>query len=136
MNKPKGCVTTCSDEKGRRTVLDILYRVAPEIRKHRVYPVGRLDYDTEGLLLLTNDGEFYKRIAHPSAEVEKEYVAIVDDGKEVRVTIKEGKNRQVRKMLANDGYDVKSLKRVRIGRLELGELGKGGVVVLDKAPVI
>lgn len=75
MNKPTGIVSTTRDEKGRKTVLDLL---DPEDREMRVYPVGRLDFDTAGLLLLTNDGELTERLTHPRHEIEKEYLVRVD----------------------------------------------------------
>ena len=72
MNKPKGCVTTVSDDRGRKTVIDI---VLADFQDTRLFPVGRLDYDTEGLLILTTDGDLCNRITHPSSEIEKIYVA-------------------------------------------------------------
>ena len=78
-NKPKGCVTTCSDDKGRKTVLDVIGDVGA-----RVFPIGRLDYETEGLLILTNDGDFARYIMHPSSEIKKIYVATVDIIKQSR----------------------------------------------------
>ena len=154
LNKPLGYVTTMSDEHGRSTVRELVADVA-----ERIYPVGRLDYDSEGLLLMTNDGEFANMIAHPSYGIEKTYIAIVQgnatdaeallknpieiDGHIVKavsvtlsggsshgggvfnITIKEGRNRQVRKMLAKFGLEVTSLKRVSIGSLELGSLNVG-----------
>ncbi|MDE0803359.1 MAG: pseudouridine synthase [Acidimicrobiales bacterium] len=139
LNKPKGVVTTASDPHGRPVVLDL---VPPE---PRVFPVGRLDMDTEGLLLLTNDGEVTHRLTHPSYGVEKEYLAHVDgrpsrgalrslrEGVElddgltapakastvgddvIRLVIHEGRNRQVRRMCEAVGHPVVRLVRVRIG---------------------
>jgi 23S rRNA pseudouridine2605 synthase len=139
LNKPRGVVTTASDPQGRPTVVSL---VPPE---PRVFPVGRLDVDTEGLLLLTNNGELAHRLTHPSFGVEKEYVAEVrgrpspavlralrngvdlDDGRTapakvalveptvLRVTIHEGRNRQVRRMCEAVGHPVVRLVRVRIG---------------------
>jgi 23S rRNA pseudouridine2605 synthase len=139
LNKPTGVVTTASDPQGRPTVIDLVPA------EPRVYPVGRLDLDTEGLLLLTNDGELANRVAHPSRGVEKEYVAHVegrptratlrrlregvelDDGLTaparvampapgvVRLVIHEGRNRQVRRMLEAVGHPVVRLVRTRIG---------------------
>jgi 23S rRNA pseudouridine2605 synthase len=83
LNKPKGCVTTMSDPEGRPTVMHLLRGV-----KERVFPVGRLDYNSEGLLLLTNDGEFAQRMAHPSYEVDKTYVAEVD-GRVSKTTVEQ-----------------------------------------------
>ena len=75
MNKPKGCVTTVSDDRGRKTVMDIVRADFPDTR---LFPVGRLDYDTEGLLILTTDGDLCNRITHPSSEIEKIYVAKIE----------------------------------------------------------
>ena len=141
LNKPRGVVTTADDPQGRETVVQLV----PE--EPRVYPVGRLDYDTEGLLLLTNDGELAHRITHPSYGVKKEYLAEVDgtvspaalralrDGIElddgptapadvslvapnlVRIAIHEGRNRQVRRMLEAVGNPVTRLARTRIDRI-------------------
>ena len=141
LNKPTGVVTTADDPQRRPTVIDLVPSDS------RVYPVGRLDADTEGLLVLTNDGELTHRLTHPSFGVEKEYLAHVDgivganalrrlrDGVElddgmtapatvssptpglVRITIHEGRNRQVRRMLAEVGHPVRRLVRVRIGPL-------------------
>lgn len=139
LNKPTGVVTTASDPEGRRTVLDLV-PPAP-----RVFPVGRLDYDTEGLLVLTNDGELANRLAHPSHGVAKEYLAEVagspgagalrrlregvelEDGRTapavvgqvapgaLRIVVHEGRNRQVRRMLEAVGHPVRRLVRTRIG---------------------
>jgi 23S rRNA pseudouridine2605 synthase len=155
VNKPAGIIATTSDERGRRTVLDIV----PDNYRHlRLYPVGRLDKDSTGLLLLTNDGDLTYRLTHPKFEHEKEYLIQVDgalkpedkrklekgieleDGmtypvvvKEIKsqppfnysITTHEGKKRQVRRMLANLGYQVLALKRVRMGSLNLGNLREG-----------
>lgn len=145
--KPRGVVTTLSDEKGRRTVAELVQDCGV-----RVWPVGRLDCDSEGLLLMTDDGELTNRLIHPSHEVEKEYQVWVTgfrpdsvealsrpmtlDGQRLRpagvrllrqegeravlsVTIHEGKNRQVRRMCASCGLAVRRLKRVREGALAL-----------------
>lgn len=153
LNKPRGYVTTLSDEKGRKTAAQLVAGCGV-----RVWPVGRLDLDSEGLLLFTNDGEGTNRLLHPSHEVEKEYHVTVTgdvaaalpilsgpmelDGQplapaEVRllksapeggllsVVIHQGKNRQVRRMCALAGLEVKRLVRVREGRLTLGELAPG-----------
>ena len=139
LNKPAGVVTTASDPQGRPAVVDLVPR------QPRVFPVGRLDADTEGLLLLTNDGELAHRLTHPSFGVEKEYLAEVrgtpppgairrlregvelEDGTTaparvsllppnlVRIAIHEGRNRQVRRMAAAVGHPVTRLVRTRIG---------------------
>lgn len=147
LNKPRGYITTLSDEKGRKAVADLVADCGT-----RVWPVGRLDLDSEGLLLLTNDGELTQRLTHPSHEVEKEYYTwvkgdvlaawpiltepMVLDGERLRaadvkfireeadrtllsIIIHEGKNRQVRRMCAFSGLEVKRLKRVREGELLL-----------------
>ena len=160
LNKPAGVVSTVSDEKQRRTVIDIL---PDTYRRHRLYPVGRLDIDTTGLLLLTNDGDLTYRLTHPRFEYEKEYyVAIrgvlkeeekqqlrrgilLEDGmthpakvREIAlppynysVTIHEGRKRQVRRMFERLKHTVLALKRVRIGNLNLGDLSEGKVRPLE-----
>ena len=154
LNKPRGYVTTLHDEKGRKDVTMLLGGI-----RERLYPVGRLDMDSEGLLILTNDGAFANLLAHPSHEVEKcyetrvegdvseEHLAILrgpleldgyrlrpagievleryENGALLRVTIHEGRNRQVRRMCELAGLKVKRLCRVREGSLELGDLGSG-----------
>ena len=153
MNKPKGYACTASDEKGRKTIFDL---VESDVR---LFNVGRLDYDTEGLILLTNDGDFANLITHPKYHFEKEYIATVEgevkegdlavlrkgvvidgvrmptakvkllsfDGKwsKVSVIIDEGQNHQVRRMFEAIGKDIKLLKRVRIGDVQLGGLYRG-----------
>jgi 23S rRNA pseudouridine2605 synthase len=149
LHKPSGVVTTASDPQGRRTVVDLVE--SPQ----RVYPVGRLDRDTTGLLLLTNDGELANRLAHPRHGVEKTYVADVegdpppdvlrrlaegvelDDGPtasarvrrlgagRVELVIHEGRNRQVRRMCEAVGHPVRRLHRSAYGPLELGALAEG-----------
>lgn len=153
LNKPRGFVTTLSDEKGRKNVSSLVSDCG-----QRVYPVGRLDMDSEGLLILTNDGDFANRLMHPSHEVDKVYRVLVDgyaepcfkrltepmqlDGYEIKtpdvlmlnndsgraelqITIHEGKNRQVRRMCAIAGMKVLRLKRIAEGGVQLGELPKG-----------
>lgn len=153
LNKPRGFVTTMSDEKGRKDV-SALVKDCPV----RVYPVGRLDMDSEGLLLMTNDGEFAHRMMHPSHEVQKTYRVrvkgyspeklelvkrpIVLDGYRIKppvvslqewkndaaqllITIHEGRNRQVRRMCAEAGMQVLRLIRISEGTLTLGNLEKG-----------
>ncbi len=153
-HKPAGEVTTVSDPEGRTTVLD-RFRNFPV----RLFPVGRLDYDSEGLLLLTNDGELADKMMHPSNEVNKAYLALVDgmvtmdevkklrngielDGRltspasvrvmkleesrtHLLVTIHEGRNRQVRRMLDAVGHQVLALRRVQFGPLVLGNMKRG-----------
>lgn len=149
LHKPRGFVTTLSDEKGRHIVTELVTDCGV-----RVYPVGRLDMDSEGLLLLTNDGDFANRLMHPKHEVEKTYLAWVSgfsemaaenmkkpmelDGYAIRapkvriikpglleITIHEGRNRQVRRMCEAVGMQVTRLKRVREGALSLGDLPLG-----------
>lgn len=154
MNKPKGYASTSSDEKGRKTIFDLV-----EDKSVRLFNVGRLDYDTEGLILLTNDGDFANRVIHPSFEIEKEYMVTVEgkmqesefavlrkgavvngermpeakvkpisfDGKftKLSVVITEGQNHQVRRMFEAIGRSIRLLKRVRIGQVRLGNLYRG-----------
>ena len=153
LNKPRGYVTTVSDEQGRKTVMDLLTGIHT-----RIYPVGRLDRDSEGLLLLTNDGALTQRLLHPSHEVSKEYHVTVSgpvehaaenlrrirdvagmairpaevqmlrregNRAELRIVIHEGRNRQIRRMCARCGLEVLRLQRVREHCLELGTLPLG-----------
>ena len=156
MNKPKGYVCTVKDDKGRKTVMDLL----PPSAK-RLFPVGRLDYDTEGLLILTNDGDLTYRLTHPKNEIPKTYLVktekpvsdedlvklrsgvIIDGvktqkcnvrlietlktGSKLHITITEGRNRQVRKMFEAVGNFVDFLKRIKIGDLTLTGLNRGEV---------
>ena len=151
--KPRGVVTTTRDEKGRKTVLDLI-----ETNK-RLYPVGRLDYDTSGLLLLTNDGELTNILIHPKNEIDKVYIAKINgimngfeiktlekgvliDGKKtapckvkvrkkekdssiIELTIHEGKNHQVKKMFETIGFKVLKLKREKLAFLNLSGLKPG-----------
>ena len=156
MNKPKGCVCTVSDDKGRKTVIDFL----PE-GVGRIYPVGRLDYDTEGMHILTDDGDLAYRLTHPKNEIPKTYLVRIEgtvsepelnklragvelDGRmtnkstvriietdkkytKMHVTITEGRNRQVRRMFESIGKNVDFLKRVKIGDMGLGSLERGKI---------
>lgn len=156
MNKPKGYVCTVEDDRGRKTVMQLL---PPDAG--RVYPVGRLDYDSEGLLLLTDDGELTFRLTHPKNEIPKTYLVRIEgsigeqqlnklrsgvelDGKltkrckikvvetdkeytKLHITITEGRNRQVRRMFETVGKEVVFLKRISIGELSLGSLDRGKV---------
>ena len=151
LNKPRGYVSTVKDERGRRTVLELL----GENFSERVYPVGRLDLNSEGLLILTNDGDLTNALIHPRFEVTKTYRAKVsgdvteekldklragielDDGLTapaeiyrldkdlVEITIHEGRNRQVRRMFAAIGCDVKRLRRIKFAGLTLEGVGVG-----------
>ena len=153
LNKPKGFITTASDDRGRKTVMDLVTDVGT-----RVYPIGRLDMNTEGLLLMTNDGQFANAVMHPSYNKSKTYEVhvrgdvenvenilgrpiMVDtrlvqaasvwlieqtrNGGVLQITIYEGRNRQIRKMCAQCALEVLSLKRLSIGSLELGSLKSG-----------
>lgn len=154
MNKPRGYVTTVSDELDRKCVMDLLSDL-----EERVYPIGRLDRNSEGLLLFTNDGEFANSIMHPSKHISKTYRVTVRpdisdeqlvrlaegveiDGKKtlpanivvkdkqpgrvvLLITIKEGRNRQIRKMCEAVGLEVARLRRISIGPVKLGMLKSG-----------
>lgn len=153
LNKPRGYVTTLSDEKGRPTAASLVADCG-----QRVYPIGRLDMDSEGLLLFTNDGSFANRAMHPSHEIQKTYQVWVsgfsqegfqrlqepvvldgyrikppklkllsyqNDRAELEITIHEGRNRQIRRMCQMAGMQVTRLKRIREGYLELGSLPLG-----------
>lgn len=153
LNKPTGVITSASDERGRKTVIDIVKS------KERIFPIGRLDYNTSGLLLLTNDGEIFNKIMHPRVELFKTYIADVkgyitdkeveqlkngidiggyvtakakvfiqkrdDNRSTIRISISEGKNRQIRRMCSKINHDVINLKRISIGDIKLGQLKIG-----------
>ena len=155
LNKPAGILSTTGDERGRKTVIDIL---PTEYRDKGLYPAGRLDLESTGLIILTNDGELAYRLTHPRFEHDKEYLVsinskltaaeterlekgiMLEDGmtypariKRIKpappynysITIHEGRKRQVKRMFRELGYRVHALKRVRIGSLRLGELEEG-----------
>ena len=165
MNKPKDTITTVSDERGRKTVLDIISRTI----KERIYPVGRLDRDTTGLLVLTNDGELAQKLSHPSFKVKKLYHAVLnraltkndldkireglmlEDGKaevdainhlegeakdQVMIEIHIGKNRIVRRIFEQLGYQVEKLDRVFYGGLTKKDLPRSGYRSLTQQEVI
>ncbi|KPV55104.1 RNA pseudouridine synthase, partial [Paenibacillus sp. A3] len=155
-NKPKGVITSAQDPEGRKTVTEFFKNI-----KQRIYPIGRLDYDTEGLLLLTNDGEFAHLLTHPKHHVPRTYLATVkgvphgslldklkngielDDGMTapaeveyqdvrpetneavVKITIYEGRNRQVRRMFDAIHHPVIKLKRIQFGPLQLSGIPRG-----------
>jgi len=155
LNKPRGVITTTSDDKNRKTVVDLIETPT------RIYPVGRLDYDTTGVLILTNDGELTNGLIHPSSNIEKVYVAkikglinpeslkklslgVIIDGKKtskakaklkkwdkkketsiVELTIHEGRNHQVKKMFEAVGYEVLKLKREKFAFLDVKDLKPG-----------
>jgi len=154
LNKPKKVVCTNSDPEGRRRAIDLLGKI-----KYRVYPVGRLDADSQGLLIMTNDGELANQLTHPRYGIAKTYIAEInswvteedigklkkgiylEDGKAtfsgvkivsrgpkktiLEITLREGRNRQIKRMLARLGHPVRQLTRTRIGKLTLKGLGPG-----------
>ncbi len=154
LHKPKGYITSLSDNKNRKTVMELMRGVHT-----RVFPVGRLDYDTEGLLIMTNDGDIANILIKPNSKIEKSYmvtisgsiskeevkklctgvdiggyttkpcsVQIVDENEnqtKLKITITEGKNRQIRRMLEAIGKEITFLKRVQIGEIRLGGLSRG-----------
>lgn len=180
INKPKGVITTTSDPEGRRTVLDF---VPPALRRERLFPVGRLDADSTGLLIITNDGEFAYQLTHPKFGVTKEYrvtcaglatgdqlarlkrgmylITPTQDGEKnakraqmesvrivkrlvdrargdrtiLQVTLREGQNREIRRMLARIGLKVRELERVAIGPLRAGALKPGQSKLLGKRDI-
>ncbi|MDD4202614.1 MAG: pseudouridine synthase [Candidatus Omnitrophica bacterium] len=164
LNKPKGCVTTVSDDKGRKTVMDYLPRT-----KFRVYPVGRLDKETEGALILTNDGELANKLMHPNYGITKIYLAevkkpfdpaqkqrlekgVILEGKRtipckidvintkrnsviLKIELHEGKKRQIRRMMERVDCYVISLKRISYGGISLKGLSSGQCRLLAKREV-
>ena len=149
LNKPKRVICSNEDKFGRRLAIDFIKS------KKRLFTYGRLDYMTEGLIIISNDGEVYNHVMHPRKKLYKSYIAILDreieendiealkhgvviEGKrtapakvkrigkkEIRIAIYEGRNRQIRKMIEILGYTVESLKRVKVGELSLGHLQSG-----------
>ena len=153
LNKPLEVLSAASDDRGRKTVVDLIRC------KERIFPIGRLDYNTTGLIILTNDGELFNRVIHPRAEIYKQYYVRVlgeisdnsieklrngvklDDGytlpaivklitrekgkSELEISIREGRNRQVRRMMDSVNHPVITLKREKIGKLSLGKLRLG-----------
>ena len=153
LNKPLEVLSASSDDRGRKTVVDLIKT------NKRVFPIGRLDYMTSGLILLTNDGDLFNRIVHPKSEIYKKYYIkifgeikkseidelkkgiLLDDGKtlparisgvkydknktSMYISIREGRNRQVRRMIEKFGYKVLMLRREKIGELSLGDLPEG-----------
>ena len=131
LNKPKGYLCTVSDDKGRKTVMDLLPAGAG-----RVVPVGRLDYDTEGLLILTNDGDLAYRLTAPQNEIPKTYLVETDKAyTKLHVTLTEGKNREIRKMFEAVGKSVAFLKRIKVGELTLTGLDRGACRKLTQEEV-
>ncbi len=154
LNKPRGYVTTMSDERGRKCIKELIEDV-----EERVYPIGRLDKDSEGMLLLTNDGDFANHIMHPKKHINKVYrvtvrpaiteemveklqTGIVLDGRKtapaqvrvvtkqegrvvLEIVIREGRNRQIRRMCESLGLEVARLKRIAVGTVKLGGLKQG-----------
>ncbi len=160
--KPKGFVTTTSDEKNRRTVTELIRT------NHRIFPIGRLDYDTTGVLLLTNDGDFSNYLLHPKNKVIREYIAFLDkpldekdksrlskgifldnrksffleiefltknNNKKVRVTTNEGRNHFVKRMFHTLGFNVVQLERIRFGNFDLRGLKIGQYRLLPESEI-
>lgn len=153
LNKPLEVLSASSDDRGRKTVVDLVRT------DKRIFPIGRLDYMTTGLILLTNDGELFNRLVHPKSEIYKKYYVkifgemkkeeieelkkgvVLDDGKtlpakvsqikydknktSMYISIREGRNRQIRRMIEKFGYKVILLRREKIGELSLGDLAEG-----------
>lgn len=153
LNKPTGYVSTCKDEKGRKTVIDLI-----DVNE-RIFSIGRLDYDTSGLLLFTDDGEIYNKVIHPRQSVDKEYIAEIygipssedikkfcsgidiggyitapaefkiiksdENISKVLIKIHEGKNRQIRRMCKAIDHPVIKLKRIAVGNIRLDNLKEG-----------
>jgi 23S rRNA pseudouridine2605 synthase len=166
LNKPRGYITTLRDEKRRATVMDL---IPGKYRQWGIFPVGRLDRDSEGLLLLTNDGDLAYRLTRPAYEIPKKYVVeidrpladsdrkkiikgmyipqlqiktkptmirLIDDaGRIIQIVLHEGKNRQIRYVLANLGYKIRRLERTGYGPLTLSRIKKGSCRVLTEIEI-
>ncbi|MEA3493971.1 MAG: pseudouridine synthase [Candidatus Margulisiibacteriota bacterium] len=159
LNKPRGIISSCS-ERGKKTVLDLISDIP-----YRLYPVGRLDADSQGLMILTNDGELANRLMHPRYEHEKEYQVsvrgplkpeqikkikegpvigkektlpariFIKGSKRFNIVLREGKNRQIRRMVEALGNEVVFLKRVRIKNIQLGNLKVGKYEYLTRTEI-
>ena len=163
LNKPLEVLSASSDDRGRKTVVDLIKT------DKRIFPIGRLDYMTSGLILLTNDGELFNRLVHPKSEIFKKYYikvfgevkkeeieelkkgVLLEDGKtlpakvsgikydknktSMYISIREGRNRQIRRMIEKFGYKVLMLRREKIGELSLGDLPEGKYRELTKQEV-
>lgn len=161
LNKPKGVVSSKKDPRGRKTIFSLL----PKEIAGKVWNVGRLDFNTEGLLLMTNDGELTQELSHPSFEHEKEYEVEVNlpptgsqlqklregvelptglthpakvksKGKTIFISIHEGKKHQVRRMIETVGLNLKNLKRTRLNKLKMPDIPLGGYKVVKKEEII
>lgn len=164
LNKPRGYVTTMSDERGRKCIADLIKDIP-----QRVYPVGRLDLNSEGLVILTNDGDVANRLMHPKGNVEKIYMCkvrgtvtneqltklrsalvldgytimpvevtvenVMEGGTVLKFPLKEGRNRQIRKMCEQCGLEVMRLRRISIGKITLGGLHTGAILELSKQQI-
>ena len=163
LNKPLEVLSASSDDRGRKTVVDLIKT------DKRIFPIGRLDYMTSGLILLTNDGELFNRLVHPKSEIYKKYYikvfgevkkeeieelkkgVLLKDGKtlpakisgikydknktSMYISIREGRNRQIRRMIEKFGYKVLMLRREKIGELSLGDLREGKYRELTKEEI-
>ena len=163
LNKPLEVLSASSDDRGRKTVVDLIKT------DKRIFPIGRLDYMTSGLILLTNDGELFNRLVHPKSEIYKKYYIkvfgevkkeeieelkkgiLLEDGKtlpakisgikydknktSMYISIREGRNRQIRRMIEKFGYKVLMLRREKIGELFLGDLKEGKYRELTKEEI-
>jgi len=163
LNKPLEVLSASSDDRGRKTVVDLIKT------DKRIFPIGRLDYMTSGLILLTNDGELFNRLVHPKSEIYKKYYikvfgevkkeeieelkkgVLLEDGKtlpakvsgikydknktSMYISIREGRNRQIRRMIDKFGYKVLMLRREKIGELSLGDLKEGKYRELTKEEI-